>query len=189
MPVGIYDNSKRRKSKHPLKDRVICKKCHTVFYPDLTIKRATRACPNCNAMIDIRDKRGCYQEYCKNHPEKAAARKKSMIEWDKLHKKDRAKKNRELIRKVILNIISNNNPVCENCGCDSLPLLEINHKNGGGTKEVRSGKSTNQFYLDIYKGRRNTDDLNLLCKVCNSLHYLELKNGKLPYTITWSKNG
>ena len=188
MPVGIYDNSKRRKTKYPLKDRVICKKCKTVFYPDLTIKRGNRPCPHCGVTIDIRDKRGWFKEYCTKYPEKAALRKKAMIEWDQEHRRDRAKKNRELIRRVIFNIISNNNPVCENCGCNDLNLLEINHKNGGGTKESHKGKSSNQFYLDIYKGRRKTDDLNLLCKVCNALHYLELKNGKLPFVISWRKN-
>jgi hypothetical protein len=187
MPTGIYDVSKRRKTKHKLKSRVICKKCCTVFYPDLSIKRGNRPCPNCGVIIDIRDKKGWYQDYCKKHPEKATSRKNAMIEWEKEHSRERAKKGRGVIRKVIFNIISNNNPVCENCGCDDLRLLEINHKHGGGTKESQKGKNSNRFYLDIYKGRRKTDDLNLLCKVCNALHYLELKNGKLPFVIQWNK--
>jgi hypothetical protein len=61
--------------------------------------------------------------------------------------------------------------------------------NGGGTKERpikhRGGK---QFYLDILKGRRPIDDLELTCKVCNAWHHLtKLKGIKDGWTITWKK--
>ena len=186
MPSGIYDNAKRRKTSHPLKARVVCKKCCNIFLPDTSVQRGNRPCPHCGAMVDIRDRKGWFQEWSKKNPEKAEARKQAMILWNNKHDKERAKKNRSIMRKVIFNIVSDNNPVCENCGCDDPNLLEINHKNGGGTKEIRQkGRS---FLQDIYSGRK-TDDLNLLCKVCNALHYLELKNGKLPFKVTWIKNG
>ena len=188
MPAGIYDSSKRRKSAHPLKTRVICKKCFRVFYPDTSIMRATQECPHCGVKIDIRDKRGAFEEYSKKYPEKAAKRKESMIQWETEHKLERAKKTRETVRKVIFNLLSDGNPVCANCGCDDARFLEINHINGGGTKELHKGQKTNSFYLDIYSGRRKTDDLNLLCKICNALHFLELKNGKLPFVVSWIKD-
>lgn len=71
---------------------------------------------------------------------------------------------------------------CVNCGCNRRELLEINHKNGGGTQE---NNRVGPFICDILAGRRSVEDLNLLCKVCNSLHYLELKYGKLPFTVRW----
>lgn len=72
---------------------------------------------------------------------------------------------------------------CMKCGCDKIEFLEINHKNGGGAKEV---KHRNQdFYAKILSGERATDDLELLCKPCNNLHYLELKYGSQPFKIIW----
>ena len=49
-------------------------------------------------------------------------------------------------------------------------------------KEKYKGSS---FIRAIVLGDRKIDDLNILCRPCNSLHYLELKHGKLPYKITW----
>lgn len=72
---------------------------------------------------------------------------------------------------------------CENCGCDDESLIEINHINGGGTKEIRSGYS---YVFAIIKGRRKVDDLNLLCKLCNTLHYIDMKYGREKYeAIVW----
>lgn len=188
MPRGIYDSSRRRKTKYPLRPRIICKKCFRVFYPDITIKKATRSCIYCGSIIDIRDKTGMYKKFCEKYPGKAVKRKEAMIKWEQEHGIERAKKSRVTVRKVIFNLLSGGNPKCNNCGCDDAKFLEINHKNGGGNQEVQGGRKTGSFYLDIYKGRRKTNDLELLCKVCNALHYLELKNGKLPFKVTWDKN-
>lgn len=84
----------------------------------------------------------------------------------------------------LLSIVSNNNIVCARCGCKDIRLLEINHKNGGGNKELRNRES--KFLTNILTGKRKTDDLELLCKVCNAWHYLELKYGKLPYKISYN---
>jgi len=117
-----------------------------------------------------------YREYRrqwrKNHPEYA---KKHLLQ-NKIIRQQRKLK--------IFNIISGNNPVCVRCGCDDIRLLEINHKNGGGRKESGQGKQST-FCGDILHGRREVDDLELLCRVCNSWHYLEMKYGELPYTIIY----
>ena len=117
-----------------------------------------------------------YREYknqwYKNHPEY----KKKVSLYNKTLRQQR--------RFKILNIISNNNPVCVRCGCDDIRLLEVNHKNGGGRKESGSGNQS-KFCADILHGRREINDLELLCRVCNSRHYLELKYGQLPYIIIY----
>ena len=46
-----------------------------------------------------------------------------------------------------------------------------------------------QLYHDIASGKRKTDDLELLCKPCNAIHYLELKFGKLPMRVIWEDSG
>ena len=110
------------------------------------------------------------REYQKKNPEKI--------------RETREKSHKKLVNDV-LNIISNDDLCCVSCGCDDLRLLEINHKNGGGRKDMRNH---NKFYRDIRNGKRKIDDLEILCKVCNSHHYLELKFGKLPYIILYYKN-
>lgn len=75
---------------------------------------------------------------------------------------------------------------CNRCGCDKFDLLEINHINGGGLKEV--GRRNQIFISKILSGERQIDDLEILCKMCNILHYIELKFGKQPYTLDWNKN-
>ena len=74
--------------------------------------------------------------------------------------------------------------ICSNCGCNDINLLEINHMNGGGKKELDALKSGDLKYL-IINGSRKTDDLNLLCRPCNGLDYLERKFGRLPLRVVW----
>ena len=76
-------------------------------------------------------------------------------------------------------------PFCSRCGCSDFRLLEINHKNGGGSKEYKSNRSHYHPCRSIVSNKRKVDDLEILCRVCNSLHYLELKHGSLPYEIIW----
>jgi len=94
---------------------------------------------------------------------------------------------RKKLRLIVLQKVSGQeNPYCVGCNCDDLRLLEVNHKNGGGSKELKKGKDARRFYLDIKYGGRSTDDLNVLCRVCNNRDYLERKYGEsLPYKIMW----
>jgi hypothetical protein len=113
-----------------------------------------------------------HDRWRENNPE---SYKQSYVNW------------RNKLRKRALLTISENLQ-CVRCGCDKFECLEINHKNGGGAKEVKSRKGNNQTnYMDIIKGRRGIDDLEILCKPCNGIHYLEMKYGVLPYSITWEK--
>lgn len=171
------------RTKAKLKSRVICKKCFNLIFN--YEKKINIECPFCGKIIDVRDKSGEYAAYCKKYPEKAKQRLEGMKVYEAKYKKERGKKTRERVRAVVLNVVSKNNPVCVNCGCDDKRFLEVNHINGGGGKELERGKRTNEFAWSIYMGRRKTDDLNILCRVCNALHYLELKYGKTKYKITY----
>ena len=79
-------------------------------------------------------------------------------------------------------------PVCCNCGCDYFPFLEINHIHGGGNKEYKVLKGENVYAL-VLRGKRKKEDLNILCRVCNSLHFLEMKdkNASKNFKISWLK--
>lgn len=63
---------------------------------------------------------------------------------------------------------------CVKCGCDEILFLEFNHKNGGGCKERKeyNGPIMDQI---VYKKRR-TNDLEIVCRVCNALEHLKRKD-------------
>lgn len=75
---------------------------------------------------------------------------------------------------------------CAKCGCDELSFLEINHINGGGSKEWRSRRGNMHDYL--LSGKRNTNGLNVLCRVCNAIDYLKNKNPEAikKYKLAWT---
>ncbi len=76
-------------------------------------------------------------------------------------------------------------PQCAACGCNQIEFLEINHVNGGGRKETNKLRGPFQDY--ILKTGRKTDDLNILCRVCNALDYLKRKfpNENYP-SVRWN---
>jgi 5-methylcytosine-specific restriction endonuclease McrA len=107
------------------------------------------------------------------------------------YKRDYARKNREsqrnYMRKVYASVVQMLGGKCIDCGCKILKALEINHIHGGGRKEERK-RGRKSYLLDIYKGRRKTNDLNILCRVCNNKHYLETILGlKGKWTVTFEQ--
>lgn len=155
-----------------LKETVVCKNCCIILDK---ITKTFIICPHCNKKMDTR-----YRSfYTKNYDN-------YKIRLNKLQNYKGARKTNWnfIARKVAMNIISNNNLKCVKCGCDDFRFLEINHKNGGGSKELKGFGY--KFYWDIYKKRRDTNDLEILCKICNALHYLELKTKEeLPFKVCW----
>lgn len=94
----------------------------------------------------------------------------------------RAKLRRKELKSILFQFFGGK---CSHCGCDDLRALEINHVNGGGSKEhqLRGGYV---FYADILSGKRKTDDLELLCTVCNAHHHIKvLKGVSGDWKIEW----
>jgi hypothetical protein len=73
---------------------------------------------------------------------------------------------------------------CANCGCDEFSLLEINHINGGGRAAAKTRQSR-QLYRDIVNGRVELSDYNVLCRVCNALHYIQEILGVAGHKVIW----
>jgi hypothetical protein len=73
---------------------------------------------------------------------------------------------------------------CSNCGCDDFSILEINHINGGGRKALKIA-SNRQLYLDIVKDRVDLTEYNVLCRVCNALHYVQDILGIEGHKVLW----
>lgn len=66
---------------------------------------------------------------------------------------------------------------CACCGNDDIRVLQVNHKNGGGTQEKRHGA---EMYKAIIDGIRLTDDLDLRCANCNLIYEYERGKRSLP---------
>lgn len=74
--------------------------------------------------------------------------------------------------------------LCVRCKCTELDFLEFNHKNGGGCKEWRESKKG--MADRILKGERETNDIEVLCRLCNAHHYLESKNKSASrFRVQW----
>ncbi len=147
----------------------------------------TKVCCHCKKRKELKHlkrdirKPGGHSTECK----KCVAKLASI--WRKQHKPQRRIYGRlyfHRIRMGALGVVGRGKLYCRNCKCSSVKLLEINHINGGGRKEFL--KRNYRFYLDIVKKRRKITDLNVLCRICNVLHYLKRKHGKLPYKILYN---
>ena len=87
------------------------------------------------------------------------------------------------LRKKAIDVLGG--PICANCGCAVYRILEINHRDGGGNKEKRIFKHRADFYRSIIKGKVNIVNYNILCRVCNISHYINLILGIKGHTIIW----
>ncbi len=141
--------------------------------------RIKEACPQCNAVVDARrrpNSRG------------SVAKLQQWVKENQPRIKAMTAARRAQDRAAVLRLVGNGKVECVRCGCDKPELLEINHKDGGGTQEKKR-LGAGQVYRDILKLKRAIDDLELCCRVCNALHYLEMKYGPLPYQITFDRKG
>jgi len=108
--------------------------------------------------------------------------KKKFLRYQQLHRNSHKRLRLETLSKV--------DPLlkCAMCGCDDTRFLEINHIKGGGVKEHKKrGDGITNMIILIGKGKRDTEDLNLLCRACNSLDHLERVHGKTGLRVVWEK--
>jgi hypothetical protein len=173
---------KRKPVNAKLKSELTCRNCGASWkYSGGSIKAA---CPYCGEFADARDRKEEAKRYAENHPERMERLK--ALKSDKKVEQAMGAEARALLRKrVFFRICGSISPSCVRCGCDDPRLLEINHKEGGGTRETQKGKYSQRFYFDIARGKRSTDDLELLCKPCNAIHALEMRFGPLPMKVVW----
>jgi 5-methylcytosine-specific restriction endonuclease McrA len=108
--------------------------------------------------------------------------------YDRLWHQKRRESYRKYQQKLRRKVIELLGGKCVNCGCDEYSMLEINHKNGGGHKEMDERRRCyKSWYLDILAGRRSRDDLETRCIVCNALHKAkDLNKAKGNWTVVWT---
>jgi len=96
--------------------------------------------------------------------------------------------------KIRLEVLARVDPAlkCAMCGCDDTRFLEVNHIKGGGVKERKGYEKEghdlgHNMILLIYSGKRGLEDLNLLCRACNSIDHLEREYGHTRLRVVWDK--
>lgn len=153
--------------------------------PQRKIKNKRYKTANAEAMAEYQ------RQYRKSNREKDVEMKRNYYVRNAEHLREYARNYRqrhskrfELLRQHALVIVGRGSVRCIKCGCDDPTLIEINHINGGGKAERRL-LSSQAIHTRIIDGRRSIDDLDLRCRVCNLLHYLEMKYGISNYDVTW----
>ncbi len=73
---------------------------------------------------------------------------------------------------------------CAGCGCDKFSILEINHIKGGGRRELRTTQNR-QLYRAIMNDKVELNQYNVLCRVCNALHYVQDILGVAGHKVLW----
>ncbi|NQV90938.1 hypothetical protein HQ489_00525 [Candidatus Woesearchaeota archaeon] len=127
------------------------------------------------------------REWYQKNKEKVCLRtnkyyKKNISKYDQYKKKSYGGIRLESLSKVDPSL------KCANCGCDDTRFLEVNHIKGGGMKEhQKRDDGMRNMILIIRSGKRGTEDLNLLCRACNSLDHLERVYGKTGLSVVWDK--
>lgn len=81
------------------------------------------------------------------------------------------KKNREAKRKLRIKVINTYGGKCKRCGFKDFRALQIDHINGGGTKE-RKTKSIIQLLYEIVR-KNYPKDYQVLCANCNCIKRFE----------------
>lgn len=157
--------------KTPIKEVAACRACHWSWRPSSGFGH--ERCPRCGKVRDVRARDFSKKANIPRLKEYLAKNPRSSGETERAYR----------LRAVML--VGRGEVRCVRCACDRRELLEINHKNGGGGKELRATKG--KFYRAIATLKRSVDDLELLCRPCNAVHALELKYGPLPFTVVWGK--
>ena len=131
------------------------------------------------------------REYYQKNREKLLQKSRSYAQKNTTRIKEYLK---EYYVKIKLEVFARIDPAmkCAMCGCDDIRLLEINHIKGGGNKEWKRMRGVNHssnqnLTMLIQKGKRGTEDLNLLCRVCNSIDHLERVYGNTGLRVVWDK--
>ena len=157
-------------TKTPIRAVALCRQCQWTWRPITGF--AYERCPRCEKIRDVRQR-----SHTPNMP--------SLKAWKAPRNRATEAERRYRQRAVLL--VGRGAMACVRCGCDDIRCLEINHKNGGGGKEhaeIRAkGRSLHRLIAQM---KRAVDDLELLCRPCNAVHFLEMKLGTtLPFRIAW----
>ncbi len=111
----------------------------------------TTDCVRCGSTFTDREERIKKWRICQTC--RAAYKQKYMKDW------------RDNLRAQAIEILGGK---CTTCGITDRRVLQIDHKNGGGSYDrTKGGIGTDMLVGRIVRGKRSIDDLQLLCANCH----------------------
>lgn len=148
------------------------------------MQTTAKRCPGCDTIKTLdqfyRDK--CRSKgiggYCKECQGKKNAEYRKRVDYPAMMARYMRNEYKRLKMNALKKVARSDKPLCVNCQCSFMPLLQINHKDGGGRIERKKYKNHRDFYRAIVRERRSIEDLEVLCLVCNAKHYAYLKYAK-----------
>ncbi|MCA1632679.1 MAG: hypothetical protein LC802_02920 [Acidobacteria bacterium] len=109
-------------------------------------------------------------------------RRKQSSDYDPEEERRKWREQHQRVREKAIDLLGGK--WCADCGCDEFTLLEINHIHGGGRAAAKV-RQNRQLYRDIVSGRVELSDYNVLCRVCNALHYVRDILGVKGHEVLW----
>ena len=143
--------------------RVPCKSCSA------PVIMGQRLCDSCAKRLARYRNKPARRRYLRHYMRDYRRR------WRREHPEYARAWDRESRRKLRLAVMEHlGGRRCSRCGCADLRILEINHVNGGGRRELKAlGGSGETMMRQILRGERS-GEFNVLCRVCNAAHSCEM---------------
>lgn len=101
--------------------------------------------------------------------------RKYQLKYARIHRKQIQARNREYYKRLREKIIKQLGGKCCKCGFNDKRALQVDHINGGGTRETKG--MTRSYYLFVLRELKNGDQnkYQLLCANCNWIKRYEKK--------------
>jgi len=77
------------------------------------------------------------------------------------------KARKKLLRLLVMDIIGGR--VCVKCGFTDIRALQVDHKNGGGSKELKAKGNASMYYRYLREPKEARNNLQVLCANCNQI--------------------
>lgn len=78
--------------------------------------------------------------------------------------------------------------VCENCGCDTLEFLQVNHRNGITRERRQHEMGVRLWKIVIGLGADSVKYFNVLCGLCNWLEFYTRRGYAGNHRVVWRCN-
>lgn len=125
-----------------------------------------------------------HREYMRAYMIAYHERRRQSADYDAEEEKRKWREQHQRVRESAMDRLGGRR--CVHCGCDVFALLEINHINGGGRMAAKI-RQNRQLYRDIVKGQVALNEYNVLCRVCNALHYVQDILGMKGHKVIWQR--
>jgi len=123
-----------------------------------------------------------HREYMREYMIAWRERQKTSADYDPERERRKWREQHHRVRERAMERLGGK--ICSNCGCDDFSVLEINHIYGGGRQSLKMTQNR-QLYREIMNDKVDLSAYNVLCRVCNALHYVQDVLGIRGHQVLW----